>query len=120
MAASRGDAPLAAPARRLPLLYAVLPSLVPAPGEGAGNVRILAASGALLGAMPALRVAPTIVCHGRPTKYSQVMDSSYRIGCWSAMARQSAPIALITQTAVRSSARISGSARGARRQAAAG
>ena len=36
------------------LLYAVLPSIVPAASPGAGKMRILCASGALLGAIPAL------------------------------------------------------------------
>lgn len=46
------------------LLYAVLPSIVPAASPGAGKMRILCASGALLGAIPALligRRAPVAV-----------------------------------------------------------
>ena len=38
-------------------LYAVLPSIVPAGSPGAGKMRILCASGALLGAIPALLLA---------------------------------------------------------------
>jgi hypothetical protein len=39
------------------VLYTVMPSLAPASGDGAANLRILAASGALLGAIPVLALA---------------------------------------------------------------